>query len=161
MMFPKLELPVVKYLSSYGFFSSFFAGILYTFSFTSFTSSLLLFELGKMGNILTLSLIGGIGSIIGDLVILKTAKVSFYKEFGLLYKERFLQRIFRPFPKPLLHTLKIITAMLIIASPLPDEAGVTLLANGYVLPKKIFIVLSFFLNFLGIYTILSLGQALQ
>lgn len=160
-VFSSHELWVGRYFASFGGIGVFISGALYAFSFTSFTASVLFFELGKSGDTLTLSLLGGAGSVVGDLLILKTAKISFHKEFEQLYRERILRNMFRPFPKPLLHTLKIIIAMIIIASPLPDEAGVTLLANGFVLPKKIFITLSFFLNFLGIYSILALGKALQ
>jgi hypothetical protein len=160
-VFSSKELWIGKYFASSGVIDVIIAGILYAFSFTSFTASILFFELGKTGDTLTLSLLGGLGSVVADLVILKTAKISFHREFELLYKETFFRYIFRPFPRPLLHTLKIIIAMIIIASPLPDEAGVALLANGYILPKKIFVLLSFFLNFLGIYSILALGKALH
>ena len=86
--------------------------------------------------------------------------ISFDKEFKSLYKERIFITLIKPIPKSFQHFLKVTIAMLIIASPLPDEAGVTLLANGYRLPSALFYLLSLSLNTMGIYLILYTGQSL-
>jgi len=50
-----------------------------------------------------------------------------------------------------------VIAGLIIASPLPDEIGVALFGASKFEPKK-FVFISYFLNFLGILIITSLGS---
>lgn len=143
-----------------GFLGAAIAGFLYAFSFTAFAATGILLVLGKSDNFFLLGIIAGAGSLIADLLILNFAKVSFGMEFKKLYKEPVLKKIISPIPMPLQHILKVIVAMIIIASPLPDEAGVTLLSNGYRLPNAIFSLLSFTLNAGGILLILYAGNAL-
>lgn len=151
---------IQQFVTPLGFLGAIIAGFLYAFSFTAFAATGILLALGKSDNFVMLGIIAGVGSLVGDLLILKFAKISFDKEFKNLYEEPILKKIVTPIPRPLQHLLKIITAMIIIASPLPDEAGVTLLANGYRLPNGIFGLLSFILNTGGILLILYAGNAL-
>lgn len=136
------------------------AGFMYAFSFTAFIATGILLTLGNTENILLVGFSAGIGSVIADLLILRVAKVSFENEFKSLYKERIFRTITRPIPRPVQHFLKVLLAMLIIASPLPDEAGVTLLANGYLLPRPFFAIMSFVLNTAGIFLILYVGKVI-
>lgn len=159
-IFSTQEITLANYLQIEGMFGAFIAGLLYAFSFTAFISTALFINMAKSSDILLLGVIGGLGSVIADLIILKTARFSFNNEFKLLYKEPFFKRLSKPFPPLFLHTLKVIIALVIIASPLPDEAGVTLLANGFLIPRPLFIALSFCLNTAGIFTILYIGQLL-
>lgn len=151
---------ITSVISSLGLVGVFLTGFMYTFSFTAFAATGILLTLGEGGNILFLGILAGLGSVMADLLILKIARVSFESEFKYLYKEPFLKALIKPIPKPFQHFLKVVIAMVIIASPLPDEAGVTLLANGYTLPKPIFSLMSFILNTTGILVILYTGQAL-
>lgn len=143
-----------------GFLGAAIAGFLYAFSFTAFAATGILLTLGKTDNFLLLGIIAGVGSLIADLVILKFAKISFETEFKLLYKEPILKKLTSPIPLTLQHFLKIVIAMIIIASPLPDEAGIALLSNGYRLPNAMVGLLSFILNTGGILLILYAGNAL-
>lgn len=143
-----------------GLLGAVIAGFFYAFSFTAFASTGIFLELGNSGNILTLGLIAGLGTLLGDILILKLAKISFEEEFKRLYKEPFFKSITKPIPKPLQHFFKVIIAMIFIASPLPDEAGVALLANGYRLPRPVFAVISYTLNTSGILLILYTGKVL-
>ena len=158
IVFSSQELSFGQSLKSSGLIGAFISGILYAFSFTAFTATAVLLKIGHSQNILIAGIVAGAGSVIGDYIILKTARISFSKEFAFLYNEPILRQIVKPIPKPIQHITKIILAIIIIASPLPDEAGVTLLANGYVVPKKIFIPLSFALNTVGILSILYIGS---
>lgn len=143
-----------------GTLGAFLAGFLYAFSFTAFAATGILLHISDGQNIVLLSIIAGIGSLIGDTIILKFAKISFDNEFRDLYKEKIFKNLTKPIPRPLQHFLKVVIAMLIIASPLPDEAGVTLLSNGYRLPNFVFAILSFMLNTGGIFLILYAGKML-
>ncbi len=145
-------------VSQLGMLGVFIGGFLYAFSFTAFTATGIFLNMPTTTSILILALLAGFGSLLGDLVILRFAKLSFEQEFNKLYKERFIKRATGVIPRPIQHFLKITLAMLIIASPLPDEAGVVLLANGYRLPKPIFSAISFTLNTMGIYLILYIAS---
>jgi len=152
---------ITSLIASLGIFGTIVAGFMYTFSFTSFAATGMLLALGDSGSdIVTTGIIAGIGAVMADLIILKIAKVSFEHEFRSLYKEKAIRALIKPIPSPFQHFLKVVVAMIIIASPLPDEAGVTLLANGFTIPKPIFSILSFILNTTGIMLILYAGRVL-
>lgn len=159
-VFSTQEINIAKDLQPEGGIGAFIAGLLYAFSFTAFISTALFIGMAKNQDILFLAIVGGVGSVIADLIILKTARFSFNNEFKQLYKEPFFKSLSKPFPQLFLHTFKTVFALLLIASPLPDEAGVALLANGFQIPKPLFIALSFCLNTAGIFTILSIGKTL-
>lgn len=159
IFFSKNEFFIGELFKRSGIVGAFISGFFYSFSFTAFTAMAALFELGGVSeDLIQLGLIAGIGTTIGDLVIYKTARISFSNEFKLLYKEPILKVITKPIPMRLQHVLKLIVGVLIIASPLPDEAGVALLANGYVFPKKVFVTIAYILNTLGIFSILFIGK---
>lgn len=154
------NLPFSTVITSIGIFGAFIAGFFYAFSFTAFAATALLLILGDSGNIWITGLVAGIGSLLADLLIFKTARVSFHKEFEYLYKEKFVKALIGIVPRKIRNFLKITIAMIIIASPLPDEAGVALLANGKPLSGGLFSVISYILNTVGILTILYAGKAL-
>ncbi len=141
-----------------GILGTLIGGFFYAFSFTAFTATAIFLNIPEKENIAFIAIFAGLGSLFGDLVILRIAKLSFENEFGKLYKEKFFKKITKFIPKPTQHILKTILAMIIIASPLPDEAGVVLLANGYNLPKPVFSAISLLLNTMGIYLILYIGS---
>lgn len=63
-------------------------------------------------------------------------------------------------PNPLKKYLIVILAGFIIASPLPDEIGVSLLASSGIISMKKFSVISYVLNTLGIFAILFIGSSI-
>jgi hypothetical protein len=85
------------------------------------------------------------GSMLADFTILKVIKVNFEAE---------LKHLFHFLKLDKLNTkLKVILAILIIGSPLPDEMGVLLLVEHNKLSKIQFLTLCFLANFTFIYTI--------
>lgn len=84
-------------------------------------------------NILFASLIGGFGATIADLLIFKTIKCSFMDEFKRLEKTKVIHEIEEIVKKNkhvlIRHYLLYIFAGLVLATPLPDELGVSMLAG--------------------------------
>ncbi len=84
-------------------------------------------------NILFASLIGGLGATIADLLIFKTIKYSFMDEFKRLEKTKVIHEIEEIVKKNkhvlIRHYLLYIFAGLVLATPLPDELGVSMLAG--------------------------------
>ena len=75
------------HLQGWGYLGVLFAGILFSFGFTSpFSAGLLL--LINPENIFLAAIIGGFGCLLGDLAIFKFVQISFAKEFARLKKER-------------------------------------------------------------------------
>ena len=142
-----------------GDLGAFIAGILFVWIFTMPTALLILLTLSQSGTLspIEIGIIAGAGAVLGDLVIFKFVRDGLSSEIEELYQEygpKHLQHVLNS--KYFHWTLPIIGAIM-IASPLPDELGVSLLGISKMRSYN-FILLSFFLNSLGIYTIIALGQ---
>lgn len=148
------------HLGSWSYLGVFLAGILFAFGFTSpFSAGLLLVMSPE--NIILAALIGGVGSLIGDMLIFRFVKVSFEKEFNRLKQERpflFFKSQLEPRVSPQIwHYFVFALAGLFFAAPfIPDEAAVTLLAGLSNIDAKKIAIVSFVCNTIGIFILLSL-----
>ena len=142
------------------YLSSFTLGILYVYGFTAALSTGALLTIAEQQNIFITGIVAGLGALMGDLIIFKFVRKTFNNELKELGKTRFIKKI-RNFQKEhstLNMTIPLI-AYIIIASPLPDEIGVSLVAAYKDTSTKAFSVLAFFLNTMGIFIILLIGKA--
>ena len=152
--------PLHSMTLSMGYFGTFIAGMLFTYGFTTAFAIALFLILAGTQNILLASLVGGFGALISDLVIFKFIRSSFVDEIQKLSHEKLVSYVDHHIPKKVKRYLLALVGGLILASPLPDEIGVALLAaNAHVSPK-VFSVLSYFFNTLGIFIIMSIGATL-
>ena len=171
---------------AFGYFGALFSGLLYTFSLTMVPAAAILYKLGKTLNPVLIGVFGAAGSVVSDYFIFKFVKDKLLEELKLLteeigdkiaygrsiFKNSIFYRLF-PFSNLLLsknfrstlvkmshsrmwRTMLAIAACAIIALPLPDELGVSLL--GMIKFKtKYFILVSYTFNFVGIVLISYLG----
>jgi len=153
-------LVIQNLISSLGYVGAFLAGILYVYSFSAAIATSLLLILGKQNNILLVGLIAGLGALCGDLVIYKFIRHSFHDELDKLKKEPFIVRISKSLHGNLKKYIMPVLAMIVIASPLPDEIGVVLLASSKVITLRMFSILAYVLNTLGIFIILIIGNVM-
>lgn len=145
-------------LSSLGLIGAFISGILYDYSFTSTIATSILLILGHK-DILITGLIAGLGSLLGDLIIYKFINHSFSDEIKKLSKEKIIVKINKSLNKSLRKYILPVLGALVIASPLPDEIGVTLLvASKKIIPPNYAYILFYILNTIGILIILSIGS---
>jgi uncharacterized membrane protein YdjX (TVP38/TMEM64 family) len=154
-------LPAIKIfitnLGHFSYLSDFISGILFSFGFTTPLSIGYLIT-SNPSNIIITSLIAGAGSFIGDMIIFKTIKFSFMDEFKELEKRKAIQKIEKIVEKNrhvlIKHYLIYIFAGIMLASPLPDEIGVSMLAGLTTIKTRIFAVFSFLFHTIGFYIIL-------
>lgn len=143
------------HLGNLGFVGAFIAGILFVNIFTVSTGALILLILAEQLSAVEIGLIAGLGAVVGDLIIFHLVKDNLSGELELIYdkidsKHHFIKLLHSKY----FHwTLPVIGAI-IIASPLPDELGVTLMGISKMKTYK-FIIVSFLLNSLGIFLIVS------
>lgn len=137
----------------------FLAGMLFAFGFTA-PFAVGFFIVINPENIFLAGILGGFGALISDLIIFKFIRFSFTEEFKRLEHTKIIKKISNLIEHSLGHKLSAylmyIFAGLIIASPLPDEAGVIILAGVTKIKPIIFAILSFILNSLGIMIILMI-----
>ena len=97
-----------------------------------------------------------------DLLIFNVIKISFNDELQRLKKTKIMREIKeiikKDLGKRLQHYLLYVFAGILIATPLPDEAGISMLAGLTHIKQKILAPISFILHTLGILIILLLSS---
>lgn len=153
--------PVVveKIASLHGlsYFGIFIAGLLFSFGFTA-PFAFGFFLVIKPENIFLTALIGGFGAFLSDMIIFKTIKFSLMDEFLLLKKTTPLKKINKIIKKnfewKIRNYILYFFAGLIIASPLPDEIGIAMLAGLTEIDQRKLGVISIIMNTIGIFILL-------
>ena len=147
---------LIDYFSNWPILSVFFSGLFFTSAFTTAFAIAFFVELGGSLNIFVTALIGGVGAVVGDFILFYFIKDRFSddvmslagnskRKIRTLFKSK-LFKIFSPF-----------VAGLIIASPLPDELGISLLGFGKAKTRN-FLIFSFLANCIGIFLINGIGR---
>lgn len=147
----------VAHLNDFGYLGAFVAGLFFSFGFTSpFSAGF--FITFEPKNILLAALLGGFGAMISDITIFKTIKISFMDEFLEIKKTKYFSKIRKLVYKNIGQKFKLylsyVFAGIIIASPLPDEVGITFLAGLSEINIGVLALIGFILNTLGIFILL-------
>ncbi|MBS3176297.1 hypothetical protein J4457_03610 [Candidatus Woesearchaeota archaeon] len=155
--------PFHVFLISLGYFGTFLGGIFYAYGFTAAPATAILLVLAKEQNLILAVLIGGLGAVLSDFLIFSFIRHSFIDEINKLKKEKFVKsmtkngkNMFGRYYKHIFPTF----AGFLIASPLPTEIGVTMIASIKNLSVKKFMVIAYLLHSLGIFIILVIGSAI-
>ncbi len=123
---------LINFFASINHLGVFISGVLIPFGFSAPFGIGLLTKI-PYSNILLGALIAGTGAMLADLIIFKTIKFSFMDEFKKLEKTPAIKKIENITKKnkhvKVVHYLLYIFAGIMIASPLPDEIGVSMLAG--------------------------------
>lgn len=151
----------IEELEGLGYVGVILAGMFFVSTFTVLPAAAVLTFLSKDLDVAAMSLFAGLGAMIGDYLIFRFVKDDLAKELKLIFRQVGGNNIFK-FHR-IIHTkyfawLGPVIGALIIASPLPDELGVGLLGIYQVENKK-FILLSYIMNTIGIFLLLSVAKA--
>lgn len=136
------------------FVGSFVAGMLYVSTATAALGILLLANLVKTLPPLEIALLAGLGGAVADFGIFRFFRDSLLKEITPIYNKlggRHLTRLM--YHRSFRWSLPIIGA-LIIASPLPDEVGISLMGISKIKSYQFFL-LSFVLDVSGLFLFVS------
>lgn len=139
----------ITYLSTFRYLTPILAGMLFVTTFTSTTGALMLGMLTQHLPVWHVAPLASIGALIADLTVFTFVKNDLLEEIEDILNEFHGRKLIHMFhSKAFRWTLPVLGAM-IIASPLPDELGVSLLGLSKISPGK-FAVLSYILNTTGI-----------
>jgi len=147
-------------LEKFSYFGIFIAGMFAAVGF------LVVFAVGFFiiihpQNLLLAAFIASLGALTSDMLIFKFIKMSFMDEFNKLKKTKAINDIKTIFDKSLgiriRHYFLYLFAGILIATPLPDEMGVSFLAGLTTIKTKVLAIISFVLHFIAIYIILRLS----
>ncbi|MFH0773492.1 MAG: hypothetical protein V1922_04240 [bacterium] len=148
---------MIFHLGNFGYIGAFIGGILFVSTFTVSTGVALLLLLAETINPIIIGLIAGLGAVVGDLVIFQYVRskglISEIKHFFEFFGSDKLKHLVHS--KYFSWTLPVLGAI-IIASPLPDEMGVGLMGISKLKTSQ-FVLLSFVLNAIGIFLVVTAG----
>ena len=150
-----------NFIVSLNYLGVFLSGIFYAYGFTAAPATAVLLVLAKEQNIILAGLIGGLGALLSDVLIFMFVKSVFSKEIKKLEREKIVRFIEKEEKKLFGHYQKYILASfagILIASPLPTEMGVSLLALFRHISIKKFMLFAYILHTLGIFIILLIGN---
>ncbi|MBI2657655.1 hypothetical protein HYX08_03095 [Candidatus Woesearchaeota archaeon] len=146
------------FIVSLGYSGTFAAGMMFSYGFTAGPATAIFLILAEQQNIYLASVIGGIGALISDLFIFSFIRHSFADEIRKLSKESIVRYFNGRLPGKIKQYCLPVVGGLVIASPLPDEIGVTMLAASKIISTKAFAVMSYTLNTLGILAVYLIGK---
>lgn len=146
-------------LGNLSYVGVFIAGLLFSFGFSS-PLSVGFFIVLNPENILLAAVVGGFASMLGDLFIFKLFQVSFKDEIKKIENEKIIKEfdgwLEKDFGTTLTHYLIYVAAGFMLASPLPDEFGMIMLAGLKRIKASILAIMCFILHTIGIYILLSI-----
>jgi len=150
--------PIHDALVGSGYFGVFLAGFLYAYAFTAPPAAAILLILAKEQNLIFAGLIAGIGALLSDLVIFHFIRHGFSDEVQKLSKEKIVQYARKKVPDSIQKYLFVSMAGFLIASPLPTEIGVTLMASIKSISTRKFSIIAYSLHTGAIFVILLIGS---
>lgn len=133
--------------------NTFIAGILFTSVFTTALAIVALGEIAQSSqSVIPVALLGGLGALCGDLIIFRFMRDRLGEDIIHLIGKAKNRRLRHIFQLKFFRRLTFFLGALVIASPLPDELGLTMM--GFSKTKtSLFIPVSFVFNSLGILVI--------
>ena len=151
-------------LGNLGYLGAFLAGILFVSIFTVATSAVILLVLAEELSPIGIGLVAGLGAVIGDYIIFRFLNGRLIEEIEPIYASLGGNYISRTI-KAILETkyfnwLIPVIGAIIIASPLPDEIGISLMGISKMKNGK-FLLISFALNSIGIFLIVSASAIIK
>lgn len=149
----------IQSLDGYTWLGILLAGMFFTSVFTTAPAIALLAEFSLSVPVPVVALVGGAGAVLGDYVIFAFVKDRISKDMRFLFSFSKHKRFTKIFQTKLFRFFLPFLGALIIASPFPDEIGITLLGMSKMKDSRFFIV-SFVMNTLGILAIGLIAQNL-
>ncbi|MFZ2049111.1 MAG: hypothetical protein WAV25_02350 [Minisyncoccia bacterium] len=147
---------IISSVGDLGYIGAFITGIFFVSTFTVAPASVVLFYLVKDLSPIEVAMFAGLGSVLGDYIIFRFLKDRIFEELSPVFMRLGGFRLSHLLLTPYFAWFAPVLGAIIIASPLPDEIGITLLGISK-LKNWQFLVLSLVLNSLGILLIISLA----
>lgn len=148
----------IRRIGELGYVGAFITGMFFVSTFTVAPAILVLFHLAGLLNPWEVAILAGLGAVLGDYIIFRLLRDRVFDELKPLFRNIQIPFVAKLFYTPYFSWLLPLLGAAIIASPLPDEAGIGLLGISK-LKSWQFLLLSFCLNSLGIFIVITLARS--
>lgn len=149
---------IIRFVGDFGYASGVVVGFFFVSTFTVAPAAVLLFHLAQELNPIALALLAGAGSVIGDLILFRFLKDRVYEELAPFVAKLGGSHLSLMLKTPYFAWFAPVLGALIIASPFPDELGISLLGLSKISTVQ-FMALTYLLNVAGILFVVLLAQA--
>jgi hypothetical protein len=144
---------------SFQLVGAFIAGIFFTSMFTVAAASIAFVEIGNSTNMWTISFVGALGAVFGDMLLFLFIRDNLATDLKEILNTSSYRKFIGYFHGGTLRWLSPILGAFVIASPLPDELGLTLMGMSKM--RSIYMIpITFVMNFFGILAILAITNHL-
>ena len=150
---------LIREVGNLGYLGAFFAGMLFVSTFTVAPAAVVLYHLAQNFHAVEIAFIAGLGGMTGDYVIFRFMKDKIFTELRPLFLKfgrSYLKIIYK---SPYFAWVLPLSGAFIIASPFPDEVGVSMLGMSKIKRWQFFAV-TLTLNILGIFLVVSAARLL-
>ncbi|MBI4080502.1 MAG: hypothetical protein HY430_01910 [Candidatus Levybacteria bacterium] len=148
------------HLGTLGYVGAFMGGMLFVSTFTVATGAVILLILAETLSPLEIGVVAGLGAVIGDFTIFRIFQDDLIRELEIIYNGfgggHFTKVMHSHYFS---WTLPVVGALL-IASPLPDEVGISLMGISKLKTYQ-FLLISFLLNAVGIFLVVSASLVIK
>lgn len=136
------------------FLGSFIAGILYVSASTAALGILILSDLAKTLSPIQIAIVAGLGGAVADFTLFRFFKGDLISEITPIYNKLGGKHLTRLMCHKYLRWSLPIIGAIIIASPFPDELGISLIGLSRIKNYQ-FILLSLVLDIVGVFLLVS------
>ena len=150
---------LIRQIGNLGYVGAFFAGLLFVSTFTVAPAAVVLYHLANSLHPIEIALIAGLGAMSGDYIIFRYIKDKIFTELRPLFLKFGRPYLRTVYKSPYFAWMLPVSGAFIIASPFPDEVGVSLLGLSKIKRWQFFLV-TLTLNVIGIFLVVSAARLL-
>ncbi|MBL8121161.1 hypothetical protein JNM87_00215 [Candidatus Saccharibacteria bacterium] len=151
---------VISHIGNLGYFGAFITGIFFVSTFTVAPAAVVLFHIVEQLHPIEVAILAGLGAMVGDYVIFRFMKDRVFAELLPLARKLQAPRLKVLFKSPYFAWVLPLVGAFVIASPLPDEVGVSMLGLSKV-KRWQFFLLAFILNATGIFLVVTAADLIR
>lgn len=138
---------------------SFLSGVFFTSAFTISPASIAIAILSKTMPVVILAFCGAAGAVLGDMILFLFIRDRFADDLEAVLHHYHDKKLTRFLHRKFFHWLTPLMGALVIASPLPDEMGITMMGIAKIRTWTL-VLISFVMNFLGILIVAAAARVL-
>ncbi len=151
---------LVTSLGDYTALASFVAGIFFTSTFTIAPASVAIINIAQHAPVPVVATWAALGAMLGDLILFFFIRDRFAEDLRSAIGKRKINHLLHSFHLGFMKWLAPVLGALIIASPLPDELGLSLLGISRI-KATVLMPIAYVMNFIGVYIIVGFANLIS
>jgi len=144
-------------MGGFGYYGAFVAGLLFVSIFTVAPAGIILYDMANVLNPYMIAIIAGAGAVTGDYLIFRYLKDKVFYELKPVFAKLGGSFISKIFATPYFSWIVPLAGAFMVASPLPDEAGITMMGLSKIKVWQ-FLALTYALHTTGIFILVTAAQ---